>query len=82
MAKYVKVEDVIDLINGLDSLPFEEETRDIVNSLPIYDTDKVIERLKSNAEKMATAKLPHTYYKAIGTKKAEEIIKAGGVQSV
>ena len=78
MAKYVKVEDVVELINGLDSLPFEEETEDIVKSLPIYDTDKVVKELKANAEKMATASLPHTYYKAIGTKKAEQIVKAGG----
>lgn len=78
MAKYVKVEDVIELINGLDSLPWEEETEELVNRLPIYDTDKVIKDIKANAEKMATAKLPHTYYKAIGTKRAEEIVKAGG----
>ena len=46
MSKYVKVEDVIDLINGLDSLPFEEETEEIVNCLPIYDAGKVIERVE------------------------------------
>lgn len=46
MAKYVKVEDVVDFINGLDSLPFEEETADMVNRLDIYDTDSLVERVK------------------------------------
>lgn len=39
MAKYVKVEDVIDLINGLDSLPWEEETEELVNGLSVYETE-------------------------------------------
>jgi hypothetical protein len=46
MSKYVKVEDVVGLINGLDSLPFEEETEDVVNSLPIYDIERVVEQLE------------------------------------
>jgi hypothetical protein len=46
MSKYVKVEDVVGLINGLDSLPFEEETEDVVNSLPIYDIERVVAELE------------------------------------
>lgn len=78
MAKYVKVDDVIELINGLDSLPWEEETEDIVNSLPIYDTDEVINRIKRFSMRMSTEKPPHKYYRAIGTVVCEKIIKAGG----
>ena len=46
MSRYVKVEDVKDLINGLDSLPWEEETEDIVNRLDTYDTDEVVKELR------------------------------------
>ena len=50
MSKYVKAEDVIELINGLESLPWEEETEEMVNRLPAYDLDKVVERLEKEAE--------------------------------
>lgn len=46
MDKYVKVADVIALINGLDSLPFEEETEDMVNSLPTCDMETVRDLLE------------------------------------
>ena len=49
MTKYVKVKDVVELINGLDSLPFEEETEELVNQLPIY-TDNVIKEPKDRAK--------------------------------
>lgn len=43
-----------------------------------YDVDKVVEEMKANAKKMSETTLPHTYYKAIGTRKCEEIIRNGG----
>lgn len=50
MAKYVKVEDVIELIKGLESLPWEEEVEELVYSLPIYDTDKDIHAVKEGGK--------------------------------
>lgn len=49
-----------------------------------YDVDKVVEEIKANAKKMSEAKVNfdvdggHAYYKAIGTRKCEEIIRNGG----
>ena len=55
---------------------------EIIDKQPTaYDVENVVMEIRSNAETMATAKLPHTYYKAIGTKKVEEIIRAGGVNN-
>ena len=43
-----------------------------------YDIDKVVEEMKANSKKMSETTLPHTYYKAIGIRKCEEIIRNGG----
>ena len=52
----------------------------LVDQAPtVYDIDKVVEEMKLNAEKMSETKFPHTYYKAIGTRKCEEIIRNGGM---
>ena len=40
MDKYIKAEDVKDLLNGLDSLPWEDEVEDMVDRLI---TDNVVE---------------------------------------
>lgn len=48
-----------------------------------YDIDKVVEEIKANAKTMSEAKFNfdvdggHAYYKAIGTRKCEEIIRGG-----
>lgn len=48
-----------------------------------YDIDKVVEEMKANSKKMSEAKVNfdvdggHAYYKAIGTRKCEEIIRGG-----
>jgi len=39
MSKYVSVEDVKELINGLDSLPWEEEVDDLLKNLRTIDID-------------------------------------------
>ena len=60
MSDYIRKQDVIDLINGLDSLPWEEETKEIVDTLPTLDEKEIIrkafervltrlEELKANA---------------------------------
>lgn len=44
MTLYVRVKDVVELINGLDSLPFEEETEDMVKQLPLYTAKTIMEQ--------------------------------------
>lgn len=43
-----------------------------------YDVDKVVQQMKSNSRTMSTTDCKHMYYKAIGTKKCEQIIRSGG----
>lgn len=42
MDKFVKAEDVKDLLNGLDSLPWEDEVEDMVNGLTTADVEEVV----------------------------------------
>ena len=44
MSDYISKQDVIDLINGLDSLPWEEETEEIVNGLPTISESEIIRK--------------------------------------
>jgi hypothetical protein len=44
MSDYIRKQDVIDLINGLDSLPWEEETKEIVDTLPTLDETEIIRK--------------------------------------
>ena len=47
MSRLIYAEDVKALINGLDSLPFEEEVDEIVDRIPTsFDVDKLIEQLE------------------------------------
>ena len=41
MDKFVKAEDVKDLLNGLDSLPWEDEVEDMVGKLVVDDVEKI-----------------------------------------
>ena len=38
--------------------------------------EKILSEIKKEAVKMSTQKLPHQYYKAVGTRKIEEIIRS------
>lgn len=42
MDKFVKAEDVKDLLNGLDSLPWEDEVESMVDGLVVDDVEKVV----------------------------------------
>ena len=47
MGRLVDIEDVKDFINGLDSLPWEEELDDLVKMIPTaYDVEKVVAQLE------------------------------------
>lgn len=41
MNKFVRAEDVKDLLNGLDSLPWEDEVEDMVDELVVDDVEEV-----------------------------------------
>ena len=68
--RLIDADDVKDLINGLDSLPWEEECGELVDALPTaYDIDKVVEQLEELSK-----------YEVVEKKfeKAIEIVKKGG----
>ena len=49
MGRLVDIEDVKAFINGLDSLPWEEELDDLVKAIPTaYDVGKVVAELEEN----------------------------------
>lgn len=50
----------------------------IENMSVAYDADKVVQQMKSSSRTMSTSDPKHKYYKAIGTRKCEQIIRAGG----
>lgn len=52
----------------------------IENEPIAYNVEKVIEQMKSKSREMSTIKIPHKYYKAIGTRICEDIIREGGVE--
>ena len=47
MGRLVDIEEVKALINGLDSLPWEEEIDELVDTIPTaYDVDEVVKEVK------------------------------------
>ena len=83
--RLIDADDVKDLINGLDSLPWEEECGELVDALPTaYDIDKVVEQLSKKAYNCGShiniygekaEWMAEGYYGAI------EIVKKGGVNN-
>lgn len=90
--KYVRVDDVMELINtsnrGTCDYFIVDQIEELCSSEKIYDLDKVVEQLEKNGQKMSEAKSNklygkstpgcHNYYKAISVKRAIEIVKGGG----
>lgn len=75
--RLIDAEDVKALINGLDSLPFEEEVDDLVDRIPTaYDVDKVVSKMETEIEENQDASLSE--YRA-GLYKVIEVVKAGGI---
>lgn len=57
--RLINSEDVKALINGWDSLPFEEEVDELIDRIPTaYDVDKVVEKLK-HSQYMLLRELKH-----------------------
>ena len=76
MGRLVDIEDVKALINGLDSLPWEEEVDDLVKTIPTaYDVEKVLLQLKEAETDVSS----HGHY-AIYADDAIKIALKGGVE--
>lgn len=61
MGRLVDIEDVKDFINGLDSLPWEEELDNELKYIPTaYDKKKVEEELKNTFERTVAEILDET----------------------
>ena len=79
MSRLIDAEDVKALINGLDSLPFEEEVDEIVDRIPTaFDVDKVLEKLEEKSIIFETC-FTVNEHRWILTKEAIEIVKVGGL---
>ena len=51
MSRLVDIEDVKNFINGLDSLPWEEEIDELLEIIPTaYDVEKVVAELKEKKD--------------------------------
>lgn len=78
MGRLVDIEDVKELINGLDSLPWEEEVGDLVDSIPTaFDLDKVVNELEE-LERKSTIIIGEHYYED-GVAASIKVVKRGGV---
>lgn len=53
--------------------------RYIAQLSPTYDPNNVIAEIKEKSRVMSTKDSSHKYYKAIGTRVCEEIVRRGGV---
>ena len=72
MGRLIYADDVKDLINGLDSLPWEDQVDEMVDAIPTaYDVDNVVEELEEEAD-------TDQYGKLIGLDDAINIVKRGG----
>lgn len=69
MGRLINADDVKDLINGLDSLPWEEQVDEMVDAIPTaYDLDKVVAELERESYNRFDLRLS----------KAISIVKRGG----
>lgn len=86
--RLINSEDVKALINGWDSLPFEEEVDELVDRIPTaFDVDKVVEQLeelkdKANLDTLKNMNEPIPYSSASNRvyayDTAIEIVRNGG----
>ena len=75
MGRLIDIDDVKDLINGLDSLPWEEEVDDLFKSIPTaYDVEKVVAELeKGSYEEYCSC------CEIVRLKDATDIVRKGGI---
>ena len=77
--RLINSEDVKALINGLDSLPFEEEVDELIDIIPTaFDVDKVVEQLEKQVYEIDDS-LSLSARDVIDEEDVFEIVKAGGI---
>lgn len=59
--------------------PYEDVINLLDREKTAYDIENVIAEMKVKSRKMSTIKTPHKFYRAIGTRVCESIIRKGGV---
>jgi len=59
--------------------PYEDVISLLDKEKTAYDIESVITEMKTKSRKMSTIKVPHKYYRAIGTRVCESIIRKVGV---
>lgn len=78
MGRLVDIEDVKDFINGLDSLPWEEEVDDLVKTIPTaYVIDNVIREIDDD---IAYIEADDTKEKFVHYESVESAIRKGGLE--
>lgn len=58
--------------------PYEEVIKLLDRQETAYDVDMVVKKMKEKSREMTTTKVPHKYYRAIGTRVCERVIRKGG----
>lgn len=80
--RLINSEDVKALINGLDSLPWEEEVDELIDRIPTaFDIDKVIKELESLVEDREEDIIndEYTFGECSAYESAIRVVKAGGI---
>lgn len=78
MGRLVDIEDVKDFINGLDSLPWEEEVDDLVKTIPTaYVIDNVIREIDDD---IAYIEADDTKEKFVHYESVASAIRKGGLE--
>lgn len=78
--RLINSEDVKALINGWDSLPFEEEVNELIDRIPTaFDVEKIYKKaIDDFADKIATYGTYDDYGNVIDVLEIAEKLKAGG----
>ena len=59
--------------------PYEDVINLLDREKTVYDIENVVTEMKEKSRKMSTIKVPHKFYRAIGIKVCENIIRKGGI---
>lgn len=59
--------------------PYEDVISLLDKEKTAYDIENVIVEMKAKSRKMNTASVPYKYYRVIGTRVCESVIRKGGI---
>ena len=66
---------------GAEYVSFDNLKKFIDEQSTAFDCEHMIKETHETSRKMSTIKVPHTYYRALGTRNCEEIIRKGGLSA-